>query len=731
MSIILHTQPSLPQAGLTTSVGGWSRPSSMTVASGADLRRPDMPKIEEVSEMDRPNSALDGGVHPSITTVMTLASSTSTVTVATTTATAAATNTQSSNTTTASSSISSSLPSTTSSTSTSLSSSGAVPPATLVAKPSLTLTRVSDSLSDLPSDSNTQKSSGRFVIPPPSSSGRDLVSRSISVPARLPTEKGFSPSLSTSTSTTTTRASTSASLTGSEGDLPVPSWRQGLRKTGSSSMVHEWMAQNDSNALPRSASSPRLALDSRLDTLQERLAARRPMSSIGSTPASSTATTTSSSLISTSNDTDTSKATGDSEFLLQHRSIIGRRNSYTFGQSFAGFRSSYGGRTGGYVPLHLRQQQREAEDREKSQALPGARDRSTYCGPSSVSSSASSSSPSTTNSVFKRSYEPPKRDEETETQRKARARHARQSRRSTQGVSLEDVTKATEEMFGSDDHSKVSKDTVDGTSSSSSTRNSILDREGSSGLGRSGSSVGAPSATSNLSLTTATTTTSSSTSSSISSQDIDVAGQREDRSITSGYRARRALEDRNDSSNTDVPSTRSYRRAREDRDLNSLSGLGSSDVTSSYVPRSQRNSAILLGDSGSSSSQNLLRSSSLRAGRLRNGDTSDFSSTSSTITPTPRTEEDSKRDDSSQEKKEERKEPSAIRARRQRRERRSTGITYDNEDSETSKENKPEEEKKEDVLQKLRTTNEAMTAVISTATRCSAKDQPSAVLISK
>ena len=89
-------------------------------------------------------------------------------------------------------------------------------------------------------------------------------------------------------------------------------------------------------------------------------------------------------------------------FRCCNNTTLSCRNSYTFGQSFAGYRSSYAGRPGSYVPLHLRQQQREAEDREKSQALLGARDRSTYCGPSSVSSPASSSSPSTTNSVFKR-----------------------------------------------------------------------------------------------------------------------------------------------------------------------------------------------------------------------------------------------------------------------------------------------------------------------------------------
>merc|ERR1719376_736164 len=69
---------------------------------------------------------------------------------------------------------------------------------------------------------------------------------------------------------------------------------------------------------------------------------------------------------------------------------------------------------------------------------------------------ASTTTSTTTNSVFRRSYIPPTRDEETETQRKARAKHARQTRRSTQGVSLEDIEKAEESLR---DPSKVPKET--------------------------------------------------------------------------------------------------------------------------------------------------------------------------------------------------------------------------------------------------------------------------------
>lgn len=41
----------------------------------------------------------------------------------------------------------------------------------------------------------------------------------------------------------------------------TPSWRAGLRKTGSTSMVNDSLNENDKNNLPRSASSPRLALN--------------------------------------------------------------------------------------------------------------------------------------------------------------------------------------------------------------------------------------------------------------------------------------------------------------------------------------------------------------------------------------------------------------------------------------------------------------------------------------
>jgi protein phosphatase 1 regulatory subunit 12A len=44
--------------------------------------------------------------------------------------------------------------------------------------------------------------------------------------------------------------------------------------------------------------------------------------------------------------------------------------------------------------------------------------------------------------TFFRSFVPPVRDEESETQRKAHAKRVRETRRSTQGVTLEDLKSA-------------------------------------------------------------------------------------------------------------------------------------------------------------------------------------------------------------------------------------------------------------------------------------------------
>ncbi|XP_055888712.1 protein phosphatase 1 regulatory subunit 12C-like isoform X13 [Biomphalaria glabrata] len=452
----------------TTTTSSWQRTAILTsLPPSAEIRRPDMPKIEEVSETERPTV-----VSTSVSVTVTTAPSINTV------------------------------PSVTASISSITTSSDTATTAVLSSKPTVSISKV-ESLADPTSDASIQLRQRRsrlmghrslffsspiespeIPISSVSNTGRDLVSRSISVPARLPTEK-----------------------------------------------------------------------------LQERLANRRPYSS-----------------------------------------------------------------TGG-----------------------------------SVTTVTTSTMSTVTDKIGDRSFEPPKRDEETETQRKARAKHARQTRRSTQGVSLEDIEKAEEVLRSNDPLNPTSTYT-------STSRTSVSTKD--NGVVSNGQSV-----------TTGIATTTTTTNSSCDNP------TKEDSSVISGYRLRTS-EDKSDA--VDSPVTRSFRRAREDKDLTSSSNT-STDITSNYIPRSQRNSAILSSEPSSSitSSQSLLRTSSLRTNRVRNCETDSIQ--------TPKAEEESRNDDSSLEKKDEKKESSSIRSRRQRRERRSTGIVYDNEEGELSKENKPEEDKSDNL----------------------------------
>ncbi|XP_025099398.1 protein phosphatase 1 regulatory subunit 12A-like isoform X7 [Pomacea canaliculata] len=473
----------------------------------------------------------------------------------------------------------------------------------------------------------------------------------------------------------TMRLSSSQTSTSTSEEQEVPSWRRGIRKTGSTSMVHEQLLENDADkSLPRSASSPRLALDYRIESLQERLAGRRPLSSTSAVP-----TTSISSLSSSSTDSITDSRPGD-------------RSSWSAGQSSYTPYRNYSYRSS-YVPYYMRKQEQNVQQEQDKGKAPTSSTSSSVSVPSTslpsattiTNTAAATTTASTTvvtsptNSVFRRSFEPPKRDEETETQRKARAKHARQTRRSTQGVDLKDIEKA-EEVIRQGDTNKV-KDSED----SATSRTSIpdLDKDSKS------------------SLATATTTASTTVSLTGSSLQTDKERDRtsanpssrnlSSREDTTGYR-RRNWEDRVDGETIRT----SFRRPREEKDSasNNNNTSASLDITSSYIPRSQRNALSASDNSTSSlgSSSNIFRSSSLR--KLRNGETE-----------TATQDEEQKKDESKETKKEEspntekeeKKEPSAIRARRARRERRSTGINYvtEGEDEKVNKENKPEDEKKE------------------------------------
>ncbi|XP_067675911.1 protein phosphatase 1 regulatory subunit 12A-like isoform X23 [Haliotis asinina] len=278
---------------------------------------------------------------------------------------------------------------------------------------------------------------------------------------------------------------------------------------------------------------------------------------------------------------------------------------------------------------------------------------------SATTTVTSPTTPTSTNSVFRRSYEPPKRDEETETQRKARAKRARETRRSTQGVSLEDIEKAEETLRNSStdkDREKLRLSQKDVTDSAS-TESRDVPRDSGRDSNR--------------------------TSSSLSSKDTS--------SEDTSYR-RRNLEDRHED---DTRS--SFRRSRDQpRDVSSSSSQYSSDnSTSAYIPRSQRN-ALSTSDTNTTTSltgsSSLARTSSYRS-RLRNGEVSSREEEQKSAKEEPKKDESKKADH------EEKKESSALQKRRARRERRSTGIvtyTPDDEEDEKGKENKPEEEKKDE-----------------------------------
>ncbi|XP_067675901.1 protein phosphatase 1 regulatory subunit 12A-like isoform X13 [Haliotis asinina] len=485
-------------------------------------------------------------------------------------------------------------------------------------------------------DSSNSTIKDTSIVPPP----KELISRSISAPSSLPTdEEGLK-----------------ISTNHKSRDNDYSAWRAGLRKTGSTSMVHERMSKEneDDRSLPRSASSPRLAFDQRIE--DDRNGTRR--SSQG-TPAVSSPEKGDAKV------TDRPSHTGSMD---QSRSPYRSLSSYN--SSGLTYHSQY-------EPYYRRMNDRTSrkdgqdyQDRIISRTPSIVSTVTTTTGPvstttvstTSVSSATttvtSPTTPTSTNSVFRRSYEPPKRDEETETQRKARAKRARETRRSTQGVSLEDIEKAEETLRNSStdkDREKLRLSQKDVTDSAS-TESRDVPRDSGRDSNR--------------------------TSSSLSSKDTS--------SEDTSYR-RRNLEDRHED---DTRS--SFRRSRDQpRDVSSSSSQYSSDnSTSAYIPRSQRN-ALSTSDTNTTTSltgsSSLARTSSYRS-RLRNGEVSSREEEQKSA------KEEPKKDETDHEEK---KESSALQKRRARRERRSTGIvtyTPDDEEDEKGKENKPEEEKKDETL---------------------------------
>ncbi|KAK3579218.1 hypothetical protein CHS0354_022764 [Potamilus streckersoni] len=420
----------------------------------------------------------------------------------------------------------------------------------------------------------------------------------------------------------------------------IPSWRSGLRKTGSTSQVIESLNKanetSDTNNLPRSASSPRITDDTdKNEKPEDNTVSKRPaLESVSS-------------------------------------SITADANQNRNADSSSSYQSAY-------VPYYRRQMEqndRKEQERITAASTPTISNRisapaslamtigSSVVTATTVNAVSSPSTPTTpisgTSSLpgYGRFFEPPKRDEEAELQRKSRAKKARQTRRSTQGVTLEEIKQAEQELKRTD--------VVDGEKKNESEKSQDSER------------------------------TKTYSESEKSEQDVQNSSVR-DRTLNSSVDSLKS-----DSSEETLARWRSNRVDRNEflrnsfrkpRDIDLSASAPSStfynptptdNPSSTYIPRSQRN-ALAPTDISSSLGPivNLTRSTSLRTPRR------------------PEEPEESK-DDSRKEKseKEERRESTALRARRARKERRSTGINSltgtvaDENDKNTESK---EEEKKED-----------------------------------
>ncbi|XP_053397547.1 protein phosphatase 1 regulatory subunit 12A-like isoform X3 [Mercenaria mercenaria] len=456
-----------------------------------------------------------------------------------------------------------------------------------------------------------------------------------------------------------------------KGENEIPSWRLGLRKTGSTSMVPHDSSVNkpveEDKNLPRSASSPRIGEEdeNKKNEKNDKPVTRRPYLS--------------SSSFSTADHNNSSVSERSQGLTNPYRYSAGSGlNSTTSYQS-------------SYVPYYRRQQlENERKEREKSDKETGNKENvannrisaptslpvtsSTVTTASTISTTSSSTTITTPTSSFthyRKSYEPPKRDEETEMLRKVRAKRARETRRSTQGVTLEEVQQANEVLRKSEPIDPSA------TSSSAATTTSAADRSKSSSDDRKSQD-----------------TTDSVNKDAISS-DRDVSSRLSadvtsnlrrtnsaldsDSSSLSSWRRSRDIEGNKKDDDTATRSS-SFRRSRADRDLTSSAPSSSFYSTdSTYVPRNRSDrterNALSVADIGNTSlggSVNLTRSTSLRTDRLRSAE--DDSSRIELRRDREKEKEKETNKEDKGDKDDKRPESAAIRSRRMRRERRSTGI---------------------------------------------------------
>ncbi|XP_060770455.1 protein phosphatase 1 regulatory subunit 12A isoform X2 [Neoarius graeffei] len=248
--------------------------------------------------------------------------------------------------------------------------------------------------------------------------------------------------------TTSTTSSTTNQVKKPEPTRPAVSeapgsWRTSLRKASSSvtlgtSGASDAATENprgtentSSVGMSRSASSPRLSSDT--DTKEPRLARVRPTpsrrlcTSVGNSEIGSTSDNPSSWLSRSSSYTRRLNSQSGSEPAAQNPSLprsssYGRKLDDSSVTSVTTQGTSGLGRLNNIVAQRLAQE--ESEKKEP------------------ISTTISSTTGEQETKQRRRSYLTPVRDEEAEAQRKARSRHARQSRRPTQGVTLTDLQEA-------------------------------------------------------------------------------------------------------------------------------------------------------------------------------------------------------------------------------------------------------------------------------------------------
>ncbi|XP_059917868.1 protein phosphatase 1 regulatory subunit 12A isoform X4 [Gadus macrocephalus] len=234
------------------------------------------------------------------------------------------------------------------------------------------------------------------------------------------------------------------------------SWRTSLRKAGSSVTLGSAGGSDPSQDPPRpldsglgmtrSASSPRLS--SEAEPKEPRLARVTPTPSrrLFSIPDANA-------------DNSSSWLSRSSSYSRRHHSQLGSDltgsdltssnpalpRSSSYGRRLDDFTTtsaSLGSASVGLGRLNNPRNSQEATEKKEQEPVP------TPASSTSTSTTTTSSSSSTTNAgdtdgkQRRKSYLTPVRDEEAEAQRKARSRHARQSRRSTQGVTLTDLQEA-------------------------------------------------------------------------------------------------------------------------------------------------------------------------------------------------------------------------------------------------------------------------------------------------